>query len=242
MSKFGILQVADVVFFDMETNKPAIIFDSLKVSTIENESESAEARGGKGNPVRVSWSYGRTATLAMEDALLSMESLSALSGNAVEEATVAYGREILTVTEEGTVTLAREPKDGKVTVFANDNGIIGEEVALAGTASGNVLTDVALKEGDKIMVFYEYVAPEGSKKVRFSADKFPGTYRVIGDTVVRDEATGRDRAMQFVIHKASLQSNFSITLDAENISTFDFNLSVMKDNDSNDLYELIKLA
>lgn len=28
MSKFGILQVADVVFFDMETNKPVILFDS----------------------------------------------------------------------------------------------------------------------------------------------------------------------------------------------------------------------
>lgn len=239
MSKFGILQVADVVFFDMETKKPAILFDSLKVSTIENESESAEARGGKGNPIRVSWSYGRTATLALEDALLSMESLSTLSGNAVEEATVAYGREMVTVGTDGSVTLSETPVEGTVTVFANNDGIIGDEVQPVSATAEKI---TGLNAGDKVMVFYEYTAPEGSKRIRFSADKFPGTYKVIGDTVVRDESTGRDKAMQFVIHKAQLQSNFSITLDAENVSTFDFNLNVMKDNDSNDLYELIKLA
>mgnify|MGYP006386826277 CR=1 FL=1 len=37
MSKFAIKEVADVTFFDIETGKPVIFFDTLKVSTIENE-------------------------------------------------------------------------------------------------------------------------------------------------------------------------------------------------------------
>ena len=83
MSKFAIKEVADVIFFDIETGKPVLFFDTLKVSSIENAAESANATGGKGNANLVTWNYGRTATLQMQDALLSMDSLSLLAGNEV---------------------------------------------------------------------------------------------------------------------------------------------------------------
>ena len=49
-----IKEVADVVFYDINTDgsrgAPVLYLDTLKVSTIEQTAEQAEARGGKGNP------------------------------------------------------------------------------------------------------------------------------------------------------------------------------------------------
>lgn len=87
--KFGIKEVADVGFYKVgditvegstitAKSDPVLKFDTLKVSTIEMTAESSEARGGKGNPALISWDYGREITVNLEDALLSMDTLSHL--------------------------------------------------------------------------------------------------------------------------------------------------------------------
>ena len=245
MSKFAIKEVADVTFFDIETGKPVIFFDTLKVSTIENESETAEARGGKGNGTLVTWNYGRTATLTMQDALLSMDSLSLLAGN--EVVTTGFtlsGREKVTVPVGGKITLPNIPTTGKViSIYKTVGGVLTEEVVINGTTVTRVGSEITgLTAGDIVSVFYEYDAPVGAQMVKFTSDAFPSTYRVVGDTIVRDQATGKDKVAQFLIPKASLQSGFSLSLDVENPAVFDFNLNIMKEADSQDLYQIIKLA
>lgn len=245
MSKFAIKEVADVTFFDIETGKPVIFFDTLKVSTIENESETAEARGGKGNGTLVTWNYGRTATLTMQDALLSMDSLSLLAGN--EVVTTGFtlsGREKVTVPVGGKITLQNVPATGKViSIYKTVGGVLTEEVVINGTTVTRAGAEITgLTAGNIVSVFYEYNAPVGSQMVKFTSDAFPGTYRVVGDTIVRDQATGKDKVAQFLIPKASLQSGFSLSLDVENPAVFDFNLNIMKEADSQDLYQIIKLA
>lgn len=94
IEKFGIKEVADVRFYnigDVKFNattgeltlknsdtKPVLEFDTLKVSNLEFTGETAEARGGKGNSVLLSWDHSREATLTLEDALLSMNSLNTM--------------------------------------------------------------------------------------------------------------------------------------------------------------------
>ena len=109
---YGIKEVADVTFYKVDknnyvtgatyndsgvltiawkqTNAPEekYKFDSLKVSNIEVASEETSARGGKGNPELISWSYGKTATLTVTDALISMATMDLMFG-AKEEATDA---------------------------------------------------------------------------------------------------------------------------------------------------------
>jgi len=245
MSKFAIKEVADVTFFDIETGKPVIFFDTLKVSTIENESETAEARGGKGNGTLVTWNYGRTATLTMQDALLSMDSLSLLAGN--EVVTTGFtlsGREKVTVPVGGEITLQNVPTTGKViSIYKTVGGVLTEEVVIDRTIVARTGAKITgLTAGDVVSVFYEYDAPVGAQMVKFTSDAFPGTYRVVGDTIARDQATGKDKVAQFLIPKASLQSGFSLSLDVENPAVFDFNLNIMKEADSQDLYQIIKLA
>jgi len=244
--RYGLKEVANVVFFDIPTGKPAIFFDTLKVSTIENESESAEARGGQGNNKLIAWDFGRTVTLTMQDALLSDVSLAMLAGTEVQTTDIkALGRETLAVADNaGTlqVTLDKEPDAGSVTVYKLDGSVMGEEIVVAPEAiTGKVATVTGVTAGEKVMVFYEYVTDvAGATKVTFAGNKFPSTYKVVGETVVRDE-NGVDHKMQFVIPKAKLQSTFSLTMDVENVSTFDFNLEVLTEAGTNRLYDIIRL-
>lgn len=240
--RYGLKEVANVIFFDVSTNKPAIFFDTLKVSTIENESESAEARGGQGNGKLMSWDFGRTATLNMQDALLSDNSLAMLSGNSVQSDNVkVVGREVKTI-DTGAIELDETPLANSVSVYAYQNGVITEE--LTTSVTGTTVTVTGGADGDLVMAFYEYTVATGATQVTFSADKFPATYKVVGDTIVRGE-DGVDRKMQFVIPKAKLQSTFSLTMDAENVSTFDFNLDVLVSKNAQGeavLYDIIRLG
>lgn len=242
--QYGLKEVANVVFYDVATGKPAIFFDTLKVSTIENESESTEARGGQGNGKLMSWDYGRTATLQMQDALLSDQSLAMLAGNALKQTNiVAYGREVLTATGSAPtkVTLKETPIANSVTVYKVSNGIMSTEVTTFTVNAKDVEFTAGVTSGEQVMVFYQYnVADNSATLVTFSADKFPATYKVVGDTIARGR-DGIDRKMQFVIPKAKLQSSFTLTMDAENVSTFDFNLDIIVEAGTNKLYDIIRL-
>ena len=150
--RFGIKEVADVAFYALNeqglpTGDPILIFDTLKVSNIEFTAEQAEARGGKGNAPLIIWDYGREATVTIEDALLSMDTLQAMFGDATN--------------------------DTVVTINAN---------------------------------------------------KFPGTYTVVGQTYARD-IDGTDHLFTFVIYKAKVQSEVTLTMEAEGDPTV-FNMSL----------------
>lgn len=166
--RFGIKEVADVHFYTVsdavtdlasaityyQSQTPVISFDTLKVSNIESTAENSEARGGKGNAALISWDYGREITVALEDALLSMETLSLLFENNLNAV------------------------DGTITINANT---------------------------------------------------FPGTYAVIGTTYARNEATGVDEVFSFVIPKAKIQSETTLTMEAEgDPSVIGMNLKVLR--------------
>ena len=92
--------------------------------------------------------------------------------------------------------------------------------------------------GDKIRIFWDEVIIGGENdvedavEVTISPDTFPGTYKVVGDTLIRSEKTGRDEPFQFIINKAKVQSNVTITLQAEgDPSTFEMTLNVLRDGD-----------
>ena len=105
LGKFGVKEVADVVFFpanamkiDETTGKlvfnekpgttekykltdEKLRFTTLKVSSIEITAETTDARGGKGNAKLLTWDHSREGTLTLEDALLDLSCLQALMGD-----------------------------------------------------------------------------------------------------------------------------------------------------------------
>ena len=163
--RFGIKEVADVTFYKINTDgtlgDPVLYLDTLKVSNIEFTSEESEARGGKGNAALISWDYGREATVTLQDALLSVETLSMLLTKNVATAT-------------------------------------------------------------------------GTDTITIGANTFPGNYCVVGETYARDEVTGEDDIFTFIIHKAKVQSNVTLTMEAEgDPSVIDMTLKVLRDADGN---------
>jgi len=103
-------------------------------------------------------------------------------------------------------------------------------------------------EGDHIRIFWEEVLdgdsdPETAVEVTISPDTFPGTYKVVGDTFMRSEKTGKDEPFQFVINKAKVQSNVTITLQAEgDPSTFEMTLNVLRSTNDRGENEMMKLV
>lgn len=244
-SRYGLKEVANVIFFDVSTGKPVIFFDTLKVSTLDNKSNSATATGGQGDNQLMSWDYGRTATLTMQDALLSDASVALLSGNAVQTTGIqVVGRETLVANDNAgavEITLAESPDAGSVTVYNMNGSLLGTEVT-GNTVAGSVVTlGASAVAGQKVMAFYTYtVADSSASQITFSGNSFPSTYKVVGDTIVRGE-DGLNHKMQFVIPKAKLQSAFTLTMDAANVATFDFTLDVLLDLDTQKLYDLIRV-
>ena len=102
-------------------------------------------------------------------------------------------------------------------------------------------------QGDHIRVFWEEVVTGASNadqavEVTISPDTFPGTYRVVGDTFMRSEKTGKDEAFQFVIGKAKVNSEVTITLEAEgDPSTFEMTLTVLRNSNERGENEMMKL-
>lgn len=47
--RYGIKEVADLIFINLETNKPELFMDTAKMSNLELTAETTYARGGRGN-------------------------------------------------------------------------------------------------------------------------------------------------------------------------------------------------
>lgn len=117
--KFGVREICDVVlkrkaggYFGnlyLDKGAPVLYFDTLKTSSLEGQATTVYAQGGKGNPRLVAWEGDRVVTFTMEDALISPESFSVLSGAGLIDAT-AEEKIYVHVTEQV------EVKNGKITL------------------------------------------------------------------------------------------------------------------------------
>ena len=65
-------------------------------------------------------------------------------------------------------------------------------------------------------------------QIVIDATHFPGTYRLVGETYSRSRKTGKDQRYQFVIHRANVSSDTSITLQADgDPTTFSMQIDVL---------------
>ena len=98
---------------------------------------------------------------------------------------------------------------------------------------------------DVIRIFWEEVLEgaqdetESAVEVTISPDTFPGTYKVVGDTLIRSAETGKDEPFQFIINSAKVQSEVTLTLQAEgDPSTFSMTLNVLRSG--NEMMKLVR--
>ena len=88
--------------------------------------------------------------------------------------------------------------------------------------------------------FVKYSVPVVTKTITISGDSFPGTYYVTGDTYARSDVDGSDQFFQFIIPKAKMTSENTITLEAEgDPSTYNMNLTVLRP-ESGEMMKLVQ--
>lgn len=242
LDRYGIKEVADVTFYDLNSDgspkHPVLYLDTLKVTTIEQTAEEAEARGGKGNAALIAWDYGKEITVTIEDALFSAKSMAIMFGNGTvreykgNNACVMKTEQF--VSTGGTVPSANPGADSagwKYQYSGPDGKLYTKVNPKFYDAEGNVLTaGTALDPNTTYFCSYDLIV--NGAVIEISANSFPGTYYVTGDTYARAEATGDDEFFQFIIPKAKVQSENTITLEAEgDPSVFNMNLKVLRPAD-----------
>lgn len=266
LAKYGIKEVADVVFYELseagKPTKPVLYLDTLKVSTIEQTAESSDARGGKGNAALISWDYGKEINVTLEDALFSAKSMAIMFGNGkVNPYDTAEGdiagpgsesskyvmRTMQFIWEAGDGATAKDswidPKGNTIKMInPKYYDAYGRQMSSSGILTALEGEDLGgnnkIADGERYFASFD-VAVRGAVIV-VSADSFPGTYYVTGDTYARSEASGNDEFFQFIIPKAKVQSENTITLEAEgDPSVFNMSLKVLRPSDGQ-MMKLVK--
>lgn len=236
LARYGIKEVADVTFYKIDKDgnpaAPVLYLDTLKVSTIEQTAENTSARGGKGNPELIMWDYGKEITVTLEDALFSAKSMAMMYGVDMDSEDFAEENEVMKTWKKSQVV------DGKFLI--NGQEVEPTEVKYYDAEGKEVTANEGAAPAD-----YAYVTGKiavTGQKIVISSDKFPGTYYITGDTYARSETTGEDEFFQFIIPKAKMQSEVTLTMEAEgDPSTFNMNLKVLRP-ENGDMMKLVKYS
>lgn len=261
LDRYGIKEVADVTFYKINENgtqgDPVLYLDTLKVSTIEQTAETADARGGKGNPKLITWDYGKEINVTIEDALFSAKSMAIMFGNgesSVNTSADISRTAVVRFTEEGklpdffTADVYDEASKGSKRVkvgmvdgnfsdrvpFANTGITLKSLIAENGAVIDSTLTSAEWSTVGDVKyagqkAFITYTVKATTRTIVVSGDSFPGTYYVVGDTYARSDVDGSDQFFQFIIPKAKITSENTITLEAEgDPSVFSMNLTVLR--------------
>ena len=239
--QYGIKEVADVTIYKLTKNEdggydeiPFLFLDTLKVSTLEQTAESSDARGGKGNAKLLSWDYGKEINVTLEDALYSPASMALMWGGkeAQWDDTTTKITKMLKydAKEDGSVTTIKDGlgKAWKVIGYFDDKGVFKTSTLTA--VKGKVYT-----------VKVETSAAQ-TNTLTITADSYPGIYKLVGDTYARNRNTGEDEYFQFIIARAKMSAEQTLTLQAEgDPTTFNLNMTVLRP-ESGSMIELIQYS
>jgi len=255
LDKYGIKEVADVVFYELDSkgapSAPVLYLDTLKVSTIEQSAEVVDATGGKGNVKLISWDTNKEVTATFEDALFSVKSLAIMFGG---EVTDNQGNQEVLKTVP--TTLIKKETSGWSTTVNGTTLYIATDKATYFKYNGSKVVPVKESEATDLDKFdfmtFDILdattAAGGSTsamndglEIRIDASKFGGTYYITGDTYARNYESGKDEFLQFIIPKGKVSSeDLSLTMEADgDPATFSMNVNVLRASDGS-MFKLVK--
>ena len=205
---------------------------------------------GFGNPKLVGFSSNREGTLAITDALFDNNAIAMLTGNALVSGKrdIDY-KEVKTVTSNK-ISLSKTPKGAIVSVYkVNQDGTNGEEYTLGTPATnpkefsiaGKDLTfNTAVTNGTNIRVYYVVTTAADAKTMSVTADAFGGTFKVVGNVLVRDSFDGKDYPATITIPRGKFEDNFSMALSVDgDPAVLDLPIEMLKDPVTNELWTMV---
>lgn len=216
---------------------PVLFLDTLKVSTLEQTAEQTAAQGGKGNAKLIIWDYGKEITLTLQDALYTPASMSAMLGASKDKDFTKGVKDTKRIdrTEKCTATRSFIIPAGNSAGVPSEGDITAQAVYIDLATMKPYEDGTPIAEGEVYLKWTRSVAYGDNSlgnTIEISADRFPGTYRIVGDTFARNKVTGEDQRFQFEISQAKMSSETTITLEAEGDPTvFDMTMTVLRPDD-----------
>lgn len=230
--------------------KTFIYSNYATVATNDWTSEQVYAKSKNVNAIR--WDYNRQSTLKVDMEIFDLKWISMIFGSEfVDGDTDILARETPVVTG-GKVVLAGTPVANSMEVYKlDDDGIshideltlATEETPTAGQykvsqSSETQKTEITVNaesfpDGSQLVVFY-LAKKTGAKTLTISTDKFPQNYEIYADTLIRD-TNGDDEFVNIHYLNVKPKSQFTLTMDAGNITTLSVEFDVLKDSGSEDM-------
>lgn len=243
MALYGIKDCANLTLRDKATGLPDLFSDYANVSTNEWTAERVYANS-KGTR-SIAWDYDRQGTLAVEMEVFDLKWLALVAGSELKEGEASiHKREVVRVGASKTATLTGSPITGSVQVVkvsADEIEHVGAPLAEVETAptagqytvAGNEITFATdAVEGEAYAVYF-LVLDSKTKTITISADKFPKTFEIIADALIRERETGTDSFVQIHYPNARPQSNFTVTMSATEPTNLSVTFDLFPDKDKN---------
>lgn len=252
--KYAAVTVCDVTLYDLVTKYPVMYFDTLTVTNLEGSAETTEVQGGQGNATLASISHSKSISLEFDDAIMTMSSLAVLTGGELREGTddnkiIMPNTELVHVADGATtIKLSKKARknsyvyvaeliDGILSTATRTTDPLAEETDEIDISLFYNYKDRADTDTATFRVFYEYefgypTKVEELNELTVLADKFAGTYRFVGDTLLFNQYTGVNDIFQIEIPRLKLDGSFSINLSAATEAVvFAFNGTALRDDE-----------
>ena len=240
-------KVRNVAFHDLETKKMILRLTSVEDPSLGCTAEGEEITDAIGSLITTLY-RAKKATFSGSNSLFSLDLAAAQFGSTKEIASAGneitdYAYEVLTVGENGTITLANKPEEKSIAwVYAIDKGEIGVPYkvgAAAKEAEGNdpaelavawetgVITMPESAKGKSIYVEYTYKSANANKVINRSSD-FPTAGSLVIYAYFKDKCTEKTYSGKVICPKAKLNPE-SIELALTSTGKHPFEFTMMKD-------------
>lgn len=230
MAIYGIKDCANLTLFELATDKPYLYADYANVSTNEWTAERVYAKSKGTNAI--SWDASKASTLTVETEVFDLKWLALLAGTEIQKGTKNMAkREVVFVGDDKTATISGSAVVGSVQVIEVDERDLIEHIGepleeVSATVSpnqykitgGTITFEATVTKGKAFAVYY-LVEQTDVRTLTISSDKFPKSFRVIADALIREKETGNDEFVQIEYFNAKPQGNFTITMSASEPTT-----------------------
>lgn len=249
LNRFAVRDAGEWSFYDIATNKAIVTLNTIKSANMEFSGETTYARGGYSNPKLVGFSGNKEGKLALQDALFTAESVQMLTGNAFESKAKDIQINEKQVVTSGKLTLSKTPKGAIGTIYAvTADGGNGKEYTL-GTPGTNALEysvngkeitfHSSVANGTTMRIYYTVTTANDAKTMRVTSDAFGGTFKAIGEILVRDAFDGKDYPAIITIPRAKVEDNWSMNLSPDSDpAVLDLPMEMLKDPVTDELWTM----
>lgn len=240
---FAIKDAANLTLYDRVTNVPLFYTEDANNFEFKMSAETVYAKA-KGNK-KIAFDGEITAECKIEFEVIQFAHLSVMLASDVvslNKKKVAEMQKLVLDGGKKAKLLKTKPVSGSIIAFKlgkDGQELVGEKLSISTQESGVdteiTVTSSALKEGDRIAVFYQLEAPK-VKNITLSNKSKSRNFRIEADVKARTDM-GEDIVLHLSIKNARAKRNAELTLSAENPSKFPMDLDCFPD-ESGDYAEL----